>query len=294
MGEQNQYMVHPGGAEFFPQLIRDKTDVTLVFPKGFDSASRMVSMEGNIVEAEGNVARFCIHPRNLPLLPSDKGSALPALLPIELNFVTSLNREDGSSLVLLFRGTGKLLNTVCGARDTPTHFTLMLDDNLAVRRDRRHKRHDWKEGMYANAGLGNVAALPQTLNELRQPLESTLLGTHFRPEIVNISLGGICLIVPRDYAEQPDLVPDGFLFVCTTAKPGERKRPTVLLCRRVGERPDLAEDNRVALRLQFVKELDWSKSTDNLVWKDVSRTGSGAINEFFRQFPKGLNVWKKG
>lgn len=283
----------PTTAELFAQIIREKTSVTLVFPAGFDGESRMCSMEGTIVENEGNMARFLIHPRYLPSISHDREQALPALLPVELNVITSVIVGTVAHQIL-FRAAGALLTVDYGPDDKPSHFIFRVDDNLSFRRGRRHQRHAWKEHMRANLRLGNVPARPDTLYDLRQHLEHSLSGEDFRPQIVNISQGGICLTVPRAFAEQPGISPDGFLFVYTTASASEHKRPRIFLCRQAGVRPDLCDAETVALRLQFMQELDWSKSTEMLVWKDVSKTGSATINEFFRQFPKGLNMWKKG
>lgn len=253
----------------------------------------MRSMEGVIVDIESNVARFLVHSRYLPAISHEKAQAWPALLPVELNVITSVT-VGSIAHQILFRASGALLTVDYDRDDTPSHFIFRVDDNLSIRRGRRHQRHAWQEHMRANIRLDNVPVAPKTLHELRQHLEHSLTGADFRPQVVNISMGGICLTVPRAFAEQEAISPDGFLFVYTTATPSEHKRPRIFLCRQAGVRPDLENADTIALRLQFIQELDWAKSTETLAWQDVSKTGSATINEIFRQFPKGLNMWKKG
>ncbi len=252
----------------------------------------MASLEGHLVEADENMARFCIHPRSLNVLPAEDENGFPALLPIEINFMASSRDEDGVPVQLLVRHNSRLLTVDYGADGRPSHLVFRVEKNFEARPARRHPRLDWKPEMRVNLRLGAIAALPATLHELRCFFETSLSAVKQHPQLINISIGGACLTVPRLLAQQGQEMGHGFLFVYSTAATAHSK-PRVLHCRQLGTRSDLSDDNDVALRLQFMAELDWGKSTEKLVWNDVSQTGSSAINEFFRLFPKGINVWRK-
>lgn len=286
-------MSHAAAAEIFARIIRDKTDVVMVFPTGFDGTSAMSSLEGHLVEADENMARFCIHPRFMNILPTGEGNGFPALLPIEINFMAHGRAEDGAPVQLLVRSNSRLLTVDHGPDGRPSHLVFRVEENFEARHARRHPRLEWKPEMRVNLRLGAIAALPATLHELRCFFETSLAAMKQHPQLVNISIGGACLTVPRILAQQEQEMGHGFLFVYSTATSEAHSKPRVLHCRQLGIRSDLSGDTDVALRLQFMAELDWARSTENLVWNDVSQTGSSAINGFFRLFPKGVNVWKK-
>lgn len=287
-------MSHAAAAEIFARVIRDKTNVVMVFPTGFDGASAMSSLEGHLVEADENMARFCIHPRFLKVLPVEQEDHFPALLPIEINFMATGRAENGSPVLLMVRSNSRLLTVDYGTDGRPSHLVFRTEENFAARPARRHARIAWKPEMHVNLRLGAITTLPATMSELRHFFETTLAAMKQQPQIVNISIGGACLAVPRLMAQQSQESENSYLFVFSTPGRDARSKPRLILCRQLGIRSDLSDEETVALRLQFISELDWGRSTEKLEWKDVSQTGSATINEFFRMFPKGINVWKKG
>lgn len=293
MTKTTEQMPHAMGTEIFARIIREKTNVVMVFPSGFDGESAMSSLEGHIVEADSNIARFCIHPRFLKLLPRSGEKDFPALLPIELNFVTSGRAESGAPVLLLVRSNSRLLTVDYGQDGRPSLLEFRVEENFAARHARRHPRLEWSAEKHVDLRLGAVEKLPETLSDLRCFFESIRAGTKQQPRIVNISIGGACLMVPRHLVRQEQEMESDFLFVYSTLSSKAGGKPTVLHCRQLGIRPELGDEENVALRLQFMSELDWSKNAERLVWKDVSQAGSPSINEFFRLFPKGVNCWKK-
>lgn len=275
-----------------PRLLAEKTLVILVFPEGLNGKSAPLSVEGEIVHADISIARFHIHEYSQSAVTIENEHAIPALMPCQFNFVTTLNKAGVDEVLLWFGGKANLLHVEYSPSGLPSHFLLKVGDDFAVRRARRHPRLDWQDNMHAVVGLDMVRALPKSRENLLQHLKTAFKETPARPQVVNLSMGGLCLNVPRLLVRQTQGLHDTYLFSYYSANPAKGKLPTVFLSRKLGVRQDISDYKSQAFRMQFLRELDWTQSGDTLVWKDISESGSESVNEFFDMVRTGI-VQKK-
>ena len=101
--------------------------------------------------------------------------------------------------------------------------------------------------------------------------------------IVNISASGACLWVP----DEPEIrcisgEPDILLYMIAKSDSSDNL-PYVLLGKKLGYLRE-TQANSLAVRVNFVYELDCEKSSSRLIWNKIAGNGSSRLRTYLRQY----------
>lgn len=259
-------------------LIDNGVEITLSIQTGSEIFPEL-ELAGVLTNLDGNSVTF-------KAFEPDMGVYIPHTEPgvailFEFSFVLNIVCMAGYPLPILHHGHGQIHGV---HRDEEgLTLTIWLSPHFTTRAIRRHERLDWQPYMKATIGLRIVSPLPKKRIFLRPIVDAILRDEENRPEIMNISAGGACLLVHRELASHSMAESSSFLMIFSPFA-AHGTPPHIIQCRKSGIRPDSEIGPFVGLRLQFVREIDWEKSADDLVWRNILAYGSEAFGAMVEQF----------
>ena len=264
------------------ELIENGTEITLTVQINREAFSFDLEIAGILTDLDSNIAMFRASDTSIAhyLHTSDGEMAIP----FNISFVLNVICIAGYPLPMLHRGHGHIL--AVRLQDGELYLTIRLSPHFTTRAIRRHERLDWEPYMKASVGLKIISPIPKKRIFLRPVVDDILRETEHKPEIMNISAGGACLLVHRELASHSMAESSSYLMVFSPY--AERNKPPFIIqCRKSGIRPDSEVGLYVGLRLQFVRELDWKLSTEDLFWKNIIAYGSDTFGEVVEKFRNG-------
>lgn len=263
------------------ELIDNGVEITLLIQTGSEIFPEL-EMTGVLTKLDSNLATF---------KPSEPGLGVyiphfepGETIPFEYSFVLNILCLAGYPMPILHHGRGQILD-IC--RD-PLDFslTIWLSPHYTTRAIRRHERLEWEPHMKATVGIRIVSPMPKKRILLRPIVDAILHEEEHKPEVMNIAAGGACLLVHRDLASHSMAESANFLMVFSPYA-ARGIPPHIIQCRKSGIRPNSEIGAYVGLRLQFVREIDWEKSADDLVWRTILASGSESFGEMVEKFRDG-------
>ena len=260
------------------QTLQQNALVTIILPGGYDGRSERVQLAGRFADIKDNVARFICETRDGQAVDKKfAGKRSPGSLISEIFFnVMQPDGADGEEPVG-YSSQGDILQIELDPDGGPREIMLRVYRRFNTRRLRRDPRLRWEEGMQALVGLDIVNEPPADRTSLRFLLEETFRGADNKAGLINISAGGACLCVERQMATRGLNAHELYLFLFSPEPPKKNQLPYIFLCKKSGMLKGICQEERIALRLQFLQELDWALSQTTLQWNDIESTGSEAM-----------------
>ncbi|MCR5563560.1 MAG: hypothetical protein K6F46_09395 [Desulfovibrio sp.] len=263
----------PRVLDILERLQKGRILVNLLLSRGVDGESDCEHLKGRILKVSGNVAVFSVEQRETttPVNPAvrARGSIVG-----EMSFTLTEGGDEG----MLHTTEADILQAVFSKDKAPSALSLRVSGRIQIRRMRRDVRLDWPEGVAALTGVDIIDKIPQTSPELRVALSQCLQNRDTSPEIVNISAGGVCLLVEKKIAATTLSATDYILFVfALKAKQKSVESPNFLLCKKVGLRRDIVKAEKTAVRLRYLYEFNSATSSEGWQWRNIEQTGSDAL-----------------
>lgn len=242
-----------------------------------------VALTGVITHVEGLECEFTVNQATL------ENQEIPSLYP-NCEYVAILSTNVAGRVQLVeYSGTGRILKLVNGSSGVPTQLQAHFSLPGKVRPLRRHPRQNCANWQDVIPGLAlstnDIHNRPQLLSFMkkyfRQKKRSAL-------SLINISPGGVCLRTDDAIARKLMNASDRYLFFFFLKSPLEEKIPWVFLGRKAGAFR-IADSMDNGLRIQFMQELQWQNSVNDLCWSNIAALGSDNLQRMLEQSPQ-LNV----
>ncbi len=265
----------PPVLEILERLHKGRVLVSLLLSRGVDGESDCERLKGRILKVSGNVAVFSVEQRETATPVNPAVRARGAIVG-EMSFTLTEGGEEG----LLHTTDADILQSVVSKDKTPRALTLRVSAKIQIRRMRRDVRLDWPEGVAALVGVDIIEKVPQSSPELRAAVSQCLQNRDNSPEIVNISAGGVCVLVEKRIAATTLGANDYVFFVFAVKAQMETvSNSNFLLCKKVGLRRDLVNPGKAAVRLRFLYEFSSAagKPGEGWQWRNIEQTGSDTV-----------------
>ena len=207
------------------------------------------------------------------------------IYPYGCDFFFYLDRKGPENGLerLGYKGEGRVLDVIRNAGGEVSHVHLLLASKCVVRRMRRDKRIAWNERYCRISGVLHVPRTPESGCDLKNLLHGHRCTAVAGTPIVNISASGACLWVP----DEPEIKcisgdPDILLYMISMSGSSDNL-PYVFLGKKLGYMRE-TQANSLAVRVNFVYELDCEKSSSRLIWNKIAGNGSSRLRTYLRQY----------
>ncbi|MDY0260077.1 MAG: hypothetical protein RBR41_10495 [Desulfovibrio sp.] len=201
------------------------------------------------------------------------------------DFFFYLDRRDPENGLerLGYKGEGRVLGVTRNVGGEVSQVRLLLASKCVVRRMRRDIRIEWNEHYCRMSGVLHVTRAPEFGCDLKNLLQEHRGTAVDGTPIVNISAGGARLWVP----DEPEIKcisgePDILLYMIAKSDSSDNL-PYVLLGKKLGYLRE-TQANSLAVRVNFVYELDCEKSSNRLTWNKIAGNGSSRLRTYLRQY----------
>ncbi|MBQ7618200.1 MAG: hypothetical protein IJS50_04935 [Desulfovibrio sp.] len=269
-------MWRPSSLPVLEKVQQKHVPVTLHLSHGFNGRSLAQQLKGTITTLTDSSFTYVItDQQTVPTTGPVKASQ--GSIVADLYFTLMVDKSDGSSEPIGYSGEVVVLKTIEGLDAQPVSVLLKVPHVFKTRRMRRDERYDWSKEIPATLGFDVVDFPPQNRLELKTILERCAENNkRFLFSPLNISAGGMCLLI------NPAVVranPSSLYFFLLSLKPDSTKNavPFFLLCKRLGLHYMQNSTKADGIRMQFVYELDWSSSQQQLKWTNIEKTGSSGL-----------------
>ena len=270
----------PSSLTVLNQVLKQNKYVKVLLTRGFDDKSLPVMLTGTFANVSNNLANFLIKKKETPLTEEIKAMIESTGIPEAsidnpltiISFVIDVP-SNGVLEPTKYTGVSSIVKVMYNS-DTADPFALFLhvNNNLRTRRIRKDTRYPWNPNLDASVGLEIVANVPQTKSDLRAILTQCATGSTTKPQILNISAGGVCLIPDLKFLKISTT--SLFFFLLTIKDKNDHTIPFFLLMKKLGLFSSKNPEDSNAVRFLYRYELDWTNSSTNLVWNDIEKTGS--------------------
>lgn len=198
--------------------------------------------------------------------------SFPADPACEYFFVLDGVRRPKGATRMEYSGKAFILDRMLMPNNLPGFLRLRFSLPSRIRPLRRHPRKSCSRGLEIIPGLVLVEKVPQNRSQLVGLLHRYYKSKNRpRPVLVNISAGGACVRTADQIAQRLMGTEESYLFFFFLKTAGREMKPWVFLGRKVGVSPGL---DGGGLRIQFMRELVWQSSSEELVWRDICSEGS--------------------
>ena len=207
------------------------------------------------------------------------------MYPYGWDFFFYLDRRDPENGLerMGYKGEGRVLGVTRNAGGEVSQVHLLLASKCVVRRMRRDKRIEWNEHYCRMSGVLHVPQTPEYGCDLKNMLHEHRCAVVGGTPIVNISASGACLWIP----DEPEVKcisgePDILLYMVAVSD-SPTNLPYVFLGKKLGYMRE-TQGNFLAVRVNFVYELDCEKSSSRLIWNKIAGNGSSRLRTYLRQY----------
>lgn len=201
------------------------------------------------------------------------------------DFFFCLDKRDPQNGLerLGYRGEGRVLGVTKNGQGEVSQVHLLLGSKCFVRRMRRDKRIEWSEHYCRVSGALRVSRTPEYGCDLKNLLQTHRGTGAAGTPIVNISASGACLWVP----DEPEIKsisgePDILLYMIAAAD-APNELPYIFLGKKLGYLREM-QPNALAVRVNFVYELDCENPSNRLTWNKISGSGSSRLRTYLRRY----------
>lgn len=236
-----------------------------------------VRLEGKFLGLTGQHAQYLVENFDL-----DTARNYPPSPTCDYSFAVDMPLNGGGLSRIEYGGRAMIMDQELQKNNLPEFLLLRITAPTRIRHARRHERLDCPEDLFSMPGLMLIDREPTDRRRLL-----ALLWHYYRqktrpkPELVNISAGGVCLKTEDPRCHRFMGNEERYLFFFFTPAMGKQKVPTVLVGKKVGLfRSDAARRN--GLRIQFLREMIWTNPDEELKWIDVENNGSQAIRKLMK------------
>lgn len=263
--------------EVAQQAIRQHSDVEIHCHMPLDECnSADVELKGRFLAIDNFQAQFLVESYDLELTKNY------AVFPdCEYSFAADAQVQDKME----YAGRAIILDTELKKNNLPAGLLLKLSPPTSIRRVRRHERIACADSRIAMPGLMLIDQPPQSKKQLL-----ALLAHYYkdkkrpRPELVNISAGGVCLKTKDMRYHRLMGTDENYLFFFFSDDGNGIGSPHVFLCKKVGIFRGTSSLN-TCLRIKFLKELVWELPENELKWVDVEKEGSRVVQIMLSGIP---------
>ncbi len=275
-------LLRPACQPILEQALAKGTGLILTLPHGLDGHSLAERICGHISSLSGSVTRFTIKSRKtIPL--TEPAKFMHGTVAADVFF--SLNQSyKGCIAPIGYNAQAAVLGVDRDFDDKPVELTLRFSHELSARRMRRDERYLWSKNIPSTLGIDFIYDLPETREGLRQILTNCAANTRlfsFTP--LNISAGGICLLIPPHITKSAGGAK--FFFLLQLKEPqGKASLPYFLTAKKLGLHYDLETKEADGLRMQFTHELEMKKSSGHLFWQNIEHSGSARLRNGLADF----------
>lgn len=212
------------------------------------------------------------------------GNAFPAAPECEYSFIADLVLQHSEKARIEYNGRAVIIDQELQKNDLPESLLLRLSPANRIRRLRRHQRQSCPASLFLMPGLMLMDQEPINRRRLL-----ALLGHYYhqknrpKPELVDISAGGVCLLTNDQRCKRFMGAEESYLFFFFTEVDGMLSSPSVFMGKKVGIYRG-GDATHAGLRIRFLKELVWTSPNEDLKWKDISSDGSENIKKMIEEW----------
>lgn len=240
-----------------------------------------LELRGLIIKFTGHQAQFLAKSFDLHL-----GHAYPADPECEYSFSIDQPKTEGFKSRVEYTGRALILDRELARNDLPQGLLLRLALPNRVRPLRRHQRAKSPGSFIQMPGLMLIDRPPVNRQQLLN-----VLGHYYRqksrpkPELVDISAGGVCLQTEDAHCLRFLGAEESYLFFFFSEQEGSPLIPHVFMGKKVGLFRS-GSSRHDGLRIRFLREMVWTDPTEDLKWIDIDVDGSKTLQKLIDQGKK--------
>lgn len=242
-----------------------------------------LDLKGRIIKFTGHQAQFLVDSFDL-----HPGHAYPVDPECEYSFSIDQPKNDTGSGRVEYTGRALILDRELARNDLPQGLLLRLALPNRFRPLRRHKREKCPGSFIQMPGLMLIDKPPVNRQQLLN-----VLGHYYRqksrpkPELVDISAGGVCLQTEDAHCLRFLGAEESYLFFFFSEQPGVPTVPHVFMGKKVGIFRS-STSRHAGLRIRFLREMVWTDPVEDLKWIDIDAEGSRTLQKLIDQWNESV------